>query len=61
MKLEYYLDLLNANVKRTGRGWRLYAIDGAKLSEPKNYRSKREMLADLKDWHDNGWQQVKGF
>ena len=57
LKYQDYLNELNATMKRTGRGYRIYAIDGQKLSEPKNYRSRAEMTADLKDWYENGWQQ----
>lgn len=56
MKLQDYLDELNATLIRAGRTWIVTHIDGRKLSEPKTYGSRREMLSDLEDWWENGWK-----
>jgi len=57
MKLQDYLNELNATVNREGRKWIVTHIDGQKIAEPKSYSTKSEMLAELKDWWENGWQQ----
>ena len=57
MKLNDYINELNATVTRSGRKWIITHIDGRKLSEPKTYPSRREILRELKDWWENGWQQ----
>ena len=57
MKLHDYINELNATVIRSGRKHTITHVDGQKLAEPKSYSTKREMLGDLKDWWDNGWQQ----
>lgn len=50
------IDELNATTIRVGRKWVITHIDGEPLTEPKTYASRREMLSELKDWWENGWQ-----